>query len=78
MFGDLDFNSTPLASPGTKVLVRVKPSNRQTFGTHVIEGWYIGPSMNHYRYYCYYVPETGAVRNFGTTELFPQKIIFRQ
>ena len=38
MFGKIDFNSTPLAPPGTKYLIHVKPNNMRTFGTHAIDG----------------------------------------
>ena len=73
MFGEFGFNSTPLAPPGTKVLIYIKPSNRRIFGTHAIDGWYIGTSLSHYICYFCYVPETGVVRHADTVEFFPQK-----
>ena len=47
--GAFDFNVTPLASPDTQVLVHLRPKQRGTFISHGIDGWYIGPSMEHYR-----------------------------
>jgi hypothetical protein len=37
-----------------------------------VDGWYLGPSMDHYRCNLYYIPETRAYRISGSTELFPQ------
>ena len=45
------FNTTPLAPPGTKVLVHEASSNQPSFSTHAINGWYIVPYLNHYRCY---------------------------
>ena len=41
--GNFDFNATPLAPPGTKVLVHEAASNRPSFSTHAVDNWYIGP-----------------------------------
>ncbi len=43
VFGQFDFNATPLAPPGTKVLVHSKPQKRGTWDFNGKEGWYIGP-----------------------------------
>ena len=37
-----------------------------------IDGWYLGPSKDHYRCALYYISETRAYRISGSTELFPQ------
>jgi hypothetical protein len=37
-----------------------------------VDGWYLGPSQDHYRCDLYFVPETRAYRISGSTELFPQ------
>ena len=49
MNGQFDLNATPLAPPGTKVLVHHKPSHRLSWDPHGQEGFYIGPSLHHYR-----------------------------
>ena len=51
LFGNFDFNKTPLAVPGTKVLVHETPSQRRTFAPHGVEGYYVGPALEHYRCY---------------------------
>ena len=49
LFGNFDFNATPLAPPGTRILLRdLKPDKRPSWGFHGDDGWYIGPSLEHY------------------------------
>jgi hypothetical protein len=48
LHGHFDFNKTPLAPMGTKVLVHLKPDQRPSWAYHGTEGWYVGPSMEHY------------------------------
>ena len=74
LFGMFDFNKCPLAPPGTKVVLHEKPSNRASWAYHGTDGWYIGPSLEHYRCVKIYVPETGAVRNADTVKFFPSTI----
>ena len=50
-----DYNATPLAPPGCKVLVHEKPSQRASWAPHSVQGWYLGPAMEHYRCYRCYV-----------------------
>ena len=45
IYGTFNFNRTPLAPPGTKVLIHTKPSVRETWAPHGIDGWYLGPAM---------------------------------
>ena len=49
--GNFDFNATPLAPPVTKVTVHKAAPNRPSFSTYAVNGWYIGPSLNHKRCY---------------------------
>ena len=57
-FGNFDYNRTPLAPPGTQVVAHSSADSRTTFGPHGRIGWYIGPSLEHYRYYKIYFPDT--------------------
>jgi hypothetical protein len=45
---------------------------RGSWASRGVDGWYLGPSMDHYRCDVYYIPETRAYRVSGSTELFPQ------
>ena len=76
VFGQFDFNATPLAPPGTKVLVHSKPNNRATWDFNGIEGWYIGPSLQHYRCMKCFMPTTRAEVNADTITFFPKTIKF--
>ena len=49
MLGEFNYNKTPLVPPGTKIIAHNKPSNRESWQMNGEEGWYIGPSLQHYR-----------------------------
>eukprot|EP00560_Eucampia_antarctica_P004750 CAMPEP_0197840406 /NCGR_PEP_ID=MMETSP1437-20131217/45590_1 /TAXON_ID=49252 ORGANISM="Eucampia antarctica, Strain CCMP1452" /NCGR_SAMPLE_ID=MMETSP1437 /ASSEMBLY_ACC=CAM_ASM_001096 /LENGTH=170 /DNA_ID=CAMNT_0043450015 /DNA_START=812 /DNA_END=1324 /DNA_ORIENTATION=+ len=71
-----DFNKTPLAPPGTKVLLHENTQNRGSWSPHGTEGWYIGPSLEHYRCVKSFIPNTYSKRDCDTVEFFPSKIVF--
>jgi hypothetical protein len=71
IFGLFDYNKTPLAPPGTRALIFEDPDTRQSWAPHGKEAWYIGPAMEHYRCYTFYIPETNGTRISGTAEFFP-------
>ncbi|ACI66000.1 predicted protein [Phaeodactylum tricornutum CCAP 1055/1] len=72
--GAFDYNCTPLAPPGTRFLVHVKPAIRETWAPHAVEGWYLGPALHHYRYHCVWITETRAERVADTLSWFPHRI----
>jgi hypothetical protein len=74
LFGPYDFNATPLAPPGIRVLIHEKPDKRATFAPHAIDGWYIGPAREHYRCYKVFVWETQAERITDTISWFPTQV----
>jgi hypothetical protein len=76
LFGNFDFNKTPLAPPGTKVVVHLKATNRASWEYHGEEGWYVGPSMEHYRCVKCFIPSTNRVRDADTVKFFPHQIPF--
>jgi hypothetical protein len=49
--GAFDFNRTPLAPPGTKVIIHEKPATRVTWAPRAVEGWYLGPAQRQNRCY---------------------------
>ena len=65
-----------MAPPGTKVIVHEKPSNRTSWGLHGTNGWYIGPSLHHYRCVQCFMPATKSVRDADTVAFFPETIPF--
>ena len=71
VYGAFDFNRTPLAPPGTKVLVHEKPTVRGTWAPHAVDGWYLGPAENHYRCYRVWIHETTSERIVDTLSWLP-------
>ena len=69
--GAFDFNRTPLAPPGTRVIVHEKPNQHRTWAPHGIDGWYIGPALDHYQCYRVWIPSTHAERIADTIQFFP-------
>ena len=49
LYRNFDYNTTPMAPPGTKVLILELATKRGSYDPHGTEGWYIGPSLHHYR-----------------------------
>ena len=76
LFGNFDFNATPLAPPGTRILLHLKPDKRPSWGFHGEDGWYIGPSLEHYRCVKCFMPATAREKDADTVEFFPHKISF--
>jgi hypothetical protein len=70
--GPYDWNKYPLAPLGCKAVIYKDGDNRGSWASRGIDGWYLGPSKNHYQCTLYYIPETRAYCLSGLTELFPQ------
>jgi len=49
--GPLDFNTTPLAPVGCRVLIHAKPSTRWSWAYRAKQGFCMGPALNHYKCY---------------------------
>jgi hypothetical protein len=69
--GAFDYNKTPLAPPGTKVLIHEMPNKRRTWAAHGMDGWYLGGAPKHYRCYRVYATKTRAERIAQTVAFFP-------
>ena len=73
LFGTFNYNRTPLAPLGTKVIIHEKPKQRASWDPHGKEGWLTGPAMNHYRYFEVAVDNTEGERVSDTIEFLPTK-----
>jgi len=60
LHGAFDFNRTPIAPPGIRVLVHVKPSMQCTWAPHGSAGWYLGPALHSYQCYTVWIMEMWA------------------
>ena len=69
--GEFNFNKTPLAPPGTKALVFSEPDTRTSWKTHAKDAWYVGPALNHYQCFRFWMPKTKAFQIAKTEKLFP-------
>jgi hypothetical protein len=45
---------------------------KKSWDPHGAEGWYLGPTMEHYRYYQVFTDKTKAERITDTVKFFPQ------
>ncbi len=49
--GPFDFNKTPLAPVGCRVLIHAKPGTHRSWDYRAKQGFYVGLALNHYRCY---------------------------
>ena len=74
LFGNHDFNKSPLAPPGTRVILHSKPDNRKSWAYHGEKGFYVGPATEHYRCLRCFIPKTGRERISDTVAFVPNRI----
>ena len=74
LFGVHDFNKHPLAPFGTKVMIHNKSNHRGSWEYRATEGWYVGPSTEHYRCFKCYKPLTKEVVISDTVQLIEENI----
>jgi hypothetical protein len=74
--GPYDWNRYPLAPLGCKAIVYKDGDTRGLWASRGIDGWYLGPSKDHYRCALYYIPKIRAYCISGSMELFPQHCQF--
>ena len=70
--GGFDFNKTSLAPPGTNVIIHEKPGQLNSWDPHGLEGWYLVPSIEHYRLNTVYVNKTRVERISDTEGFSPE------
>jgi hypothetical protein len=76
LFGNFNFNKTPLAPPETRVVVHVTPNQRANMAPHHVDGWCIGLSKEHCRCHKCCTPSTYGVRDALIVDWFPCKVPF--
>ena len=75
LFGRYNFNATPIAPPGMKMVVHQKPTQRASWDPHGIIAFYVGPAMKHYRCFKCFVPSTKSERISDTVTFLPHNDI---
>ena len=58
LHGEFNYNAPLLAPPSTQVIIHEKPTVKDTWASHGVKGWYIGPLMNCYQCHHVYVTKT--------------------
>eukprot|EP00957_Ditylum_brightwellii_P069140 5250116-Ditylum_brightwellii.AAC.1 len=53
---------TPMAPPGMKCFIHIKPHKRVSWGFHAEDAWYVGPALKHYKCYTVIIKQTTAQR----------------
>ncbi|OEU19979.1 hypothetical protein FRACYDRAFT_182300, partial [Fragilariopsis cylindrus CCMP1102] len=69
--GEFDFNRTPMAPVGCKVIVHDRRGERGSWDNHGSHGFYIERAPHHYRNYTCYMRDTKQNRISNTVEFFP-------
>ena len=69
IFGQFDLQKTPIAPPGIKSIIHLKPNQHTTFGPRGSKCWYIGLCLQHYRCLKFYLVN-GGKRISGTAMLY--------
>ena len=72
MDSELNYNATPLAPPGTKIVSHEKPTVGVTWEVHGVKGWYLGPSVEQYRCHCVYITKTREEIDSDCVDFFPR------
>ena len=76
LHGEFNYNATPLDPRGTQNIVHDKPTVRGSWEVHGVKGWYLGPSMEHYRYHCVYINKTRGERGSESVDFFCTIILY--
>jgi hypothetical protein len=71
LHGGFDFNRTPIAPIGCKVIVHDRQNERGSWDNHGSPGYYIDRAEQHYRNYKCYMKNTKSTRISNTVEFFP-------
>ena len=74
IYGHFDYNRTPIAPLGTRVLAHEPATTRPTWGPHAKEGWYVGPALDSYRCFTIWLDETRRTRIIERCTWFPAKL----
>jgi hypothetical protein len=70
--GHFDFNRTPLAPPGTRVIAHEKPYQRASWDPHGLGGYYLGPALDHYRCYQVHITKKKGLELLTQSNSSPQ------
>jgi hypothetical protein len=70
----VDFRAHPLHPPGQLVVIHERSQDRLSWAQHGLRGYYLSPSLTHYRCHIIHVVRTGATRTSDTLAHFPNPL----
>jgi hypothetical protein len=62
-----------MAPPCTRIIAHETPNRRSTWAPHGLDGWYLGPALEHYICYTVYITKTRGNRIVEKVDFFPEK-----
>jgi hypothetical protein len=71
IYGHFDFTKMPLAPLGTKALIYDDPAVHASWAPHATDGYYVGPTADHYHCRCFYILTTRRFCFANTWRLYP-------
>ena len=71
LFGNYDFNRTPMAPPGCEIIAFQPPGIRPSWGFHGTKAWYTRPAIQHYRCVHAITASTGRETTVETLQFLP-------
>ena len=71
LFGQFNFNRTPIIPPGTCVMIYETPHQQTFFGVKGLKGWYFGPVPDYYLCYNIFANKANDTRIGETVEFIP-------
>ena len=78
MEGEYHFDATPIAPPGSEMMIHEKPNRRRTWSHNAKKAWYIGPCPHHYRNMKGILQATGTERKSDTVRFLHHAIAVPQ
>jgi len=72
--GPSDFDHTPVAPPGVRVLAHERPGGRDTWAPHAVDGRCVGPAFEHHRCFMIWCLDTRSQRVCDTVTWSPTKL----
>ena len=76
IFGNYDFNTTPIEPADKRLVGHYKPDQRLTWYLNGESVWYVIPSMKHYFCVQCYYPRTNQVHDCDTFTFMPHEYPF--
>ena len=74
LHGPINLTQTPIAPAGMKVVIFESTQQRASWAPHGVDGFYVGPALQHYRCHRVFVPKTKRTRIAETLSWHPHNV----